>query len=83
MTSISPNVSNGEWQNVHGPRPSFTQIILPQERQLGAAVRRGWRWALQVHFLSAMVEVEEEREDWIWSSRARIAESWFNGPREH
>ena len=77
MAPISPEERSGEWQNVQGPRPSFTQMILPQERQLGAAVRRGWRWALHVHFRSAVdVDAEAEVEGaWIWSSRARIAES--------
>lgn len=53
-------------------------MILPQERQLGAEVRSGWRWAWQVHFLRAgeAVLVEERvRVGFVWSSRARMAES--------
>ena len=63
----------GAEQNVHGARPSFVQIILPQERQLGAAERRGcWR-PMQRQRLrdgsgAGMVGLVD-------SSRARMAES--------
>ncbi len=60
-------------QKVQGPRPSFTQMILPQERQLGAAARRGWRVARHVHRREAGEAVE--RDGLVWSSRVRIAES--------
>ena len=59
-------------QNVQGPMPSFTQIILPQLRQLGAAARRGWRVARHVQRRDEGLAV---REGLVWSSRARIAES--------
>lgn len=62
-------------QKVQGPRPSRTQIILPQFRQLGAEVRRGWRVARQSHFRAALSAAEGEREGFVWSSRARMAES--------
>lgn len=54
-------VSRGVEQNVQGPRPSFTQMILPQDRQLGAAARRGWRVAKQSQ-RRAEGEVEFVRE---------------------
>ena len=52
--------------------PSFTQTILPQLRQLGAAARRGWRVARQVQRRD---EGSVVREAFVWSSRVRIAES--------
>lgn len=48
MAFMSWEEKRGWPQNVQGPMPSFTQIILPQLRQLGAAARRGWRVARQV-----------------------------------
>ena len=57
---------------MQGPRPSFTQIILPQLRQLGAAVRSGWRVARQVQ---RRVEGEVDRVGLVCSSRDWIAES--------
>ena len=62
-------------QNVHGPRPSFTQMILPQERQFGAAARSGWRVALQVQRREAG-EAFLARGGLVWISRVRMAESW-------
>ena len=41
MAVISWEERRGWLQNVQGPMPSLTQIILPQLRQLGAAARRG------------------------------------------
>ncbi len=73
MEAISEGESREAEQYVQGPMPSFTQIILPQLRQLGAAARRGWRVALQGQ---AREEVEAGwREGLVWSSRARMAES--------
>jgi len=61
---------------VQGPRPSFTQMILPQDRQLGAAARRGCRVARQVQRREAGETAE--REGFVCSSRVRIAESCEN-----
>lgn len=58
---------------MQGPMPSFTQIILPQLRQLGAATSRGWRVARHVQRRD---EGPEEREGLVWTSRVRMAESW-------
>ncbi len=60
-------------QKVQGPRPSFTQMILPQDRQLGATARRGWRVARQVQRREAGVAVE--RDGLVCSSSVRMAES--------
>jgi len=60
-------------QNVQGPRPSFTQMILPQDRQLGAAARRGWRVARHVQRREAGEAVESD--GLVWSSSVRMAES--------
>lgn len=49
MPWTSTALRRGEPQNVHGPRPSLTQITFPQFKQLGAAVRRGWRAPMQLH----------------------------------
>ena len=62
----------GVLQNVQGPRPSLTQITLPQFRQLGAAARSAWRVAMQLHFREA---VEARRVLFVLSSSVRIAES--------
>ena len=67
-------MKSGVPQNVQGPVPSFTHMIFPQFRQLGAAARRGWRVARQVQRRAVGEEVE--REGLVWSSRVRIAESW-------
>lgn len=45
-------------------------MILPQERQLGAAAKRGWMEALHVHFCGVL----EERLGFVVSSRAEMAE---------
>ena len=74
MEVIWEEVRRGWPQNVQGPMPSFTQIILPQLRQLGAAARRGWRVARQVQ--RRAVGEELLREGLVWSSRVRMAESW-------
>lgn len=50
-------------QNVQGPKPSRTQITLPQFKQLGAAARRGWRAATQLQRREAMPE--EVLEVWV------------------
>lgn len=58
-------------QNVHGPKPSFMQMTLPQARQFGAAPCRGCRVATQLHFrlfLSSNV-------GFVVISSARIADS--------
>lgn len=74
MEVISEELRRACPQNVQGPMPSFTQMILPQFRQLGAALRRGCRVARQVQ---ARAEGEEAwREGLVWTSRARMAESW-------
>lgn len=57
-------------QNVHGPSPSRTQMILPQERQLGAASSSSWRCAWQLHLRDAVVRV-----GFVLSSSARSTES--------
>ena len=63
----------GAEQNVQGPRPSFTQIILPQLRQLGAARSNGWRVARQ---LQRRADGSDwERAGLVCTSRVRIAES--------
>lgn len=72
MDAISVEERRGCEQKVHGPMPSFTQIILPQLRQLGAAARRGCRVARQSQ---RRAEGSEDREGLVWSSSARIAES--------
>lgn len=63
---------------MQGPSPSFKHMIFPQLRQLGAARRRGWRVALQLQ--GSRVEGKEEEEEdlvgLVWSSRARMAESY-------
>ena len=58
MAWISAGARSGVEQNVHGPIPSFTQMILPQLRQLGAAARRGWRVAWQVQRRFAFSEAD-------------------------
>lgn len=68
---ISLGDSNGLRQNVHGPRPSLTQMILPQLRQLGAAARRGCRVALQSQRRAEMSLIL----GLVCSSRERMAES--------
>ena len=74
MEVIWEEVRRGWPQKVQGPMPSFTQIILPQLRQLGAAARRGWRVARQVQ--RRAVGEELLREGLVCSSRVRMAESW-------
>ena len=74
MAAISSEDRRGCPQNVQGPMPSFTQIILPQFRQLGAAARRGWRVARHVQRRD---EGSAERDGLVWSSRVRIAESYW------
>ena len=75
MDVISAEERRGVLQNVQGPRPSFTQMILPQFRQFGAAARRRWRVALQEQARAEADWVEELREGLVWTSRVRIAES--------
>jgi len=58
---------------VQGPRPSFTHMILPQFRQLGAAARRGWRVARQIQRRAEGSAVV--RDGLVCNSRVRIAES--------
>ena len=65
-------VKSGSPQNVQGPRPSLTQITLPQLRQLGAAVRRGWREPMQ---LQARLEGSRRRVLLVLISRVRMAAS--------
>lgn len=66
---------------VQGPRPSFAQTIFPQLRQLGAAVRRACRCAMQlqrrrrVAFSCSCEFTEAARDGFVWISRARMAES--------
>lgn len=60
-------------QKVHGARPSFVQIILPQERQFGAAERRGCWEPMQEHRRS--LGSGGGIVGFVDSSRARIAES--------
>lgn len=48
---------------MHGPKPSLTQITLPQLRQFGAAARRGCRAATQLQRREAIPE--EELEVWV------------------
>ena len=74
MLCISSALSSGREQKVQGPIPSCTQMILPQLRQLGAAVRRGWRVARQSQRRDAGF-VFPERDGLVWSSRVRMAES--------
>lgn len=50
MDWISCALKSAELQKVHGPMPSFTQMILPQLRQFGAASRSGCLVAMQLHF---------------------------------
>ena len=75
MLCSSEGERRGEWQNVQGPMPSFTQIILPQLRQLGTEDRRGWRVALQEQARDFSDEVSDEEEGLVWSSRDRMAAS--------
>ena len=75
MDCIWEDERRGVEQNVQGPMPSFTHIILPQERQLGAATRRGWRVALQLQ-RRASGEALWAREGFVWISSVRIAESY-------
>lgn len=72
MELISAGESKGDEQNVQGPIPSFTQMILPQLRQLGAAVKRGWRVARHEQ---RRADGGAERDGLVCSSRVRIAES--------
>lgn len=72
MPWISRADNSGVPQNVHGPKPSLTQITLPQFRQFGAAARRGWRVAMQLHFREAE---EGSKEVLVLISSVRIAES--------
>lgn len=71
---MSAGDRSGEEQNVHGPIPSFTQMIFPQFKQLGAAARSGCRVARQGQ-RRAEAGVEAERAGSVCISRARIAES--------
>jgi len=59
-------------QNVHGPRPSLTQITLPQFRQFGAAASRGCRAPMQ---LQRRFAAGRSREEFVDISSARMAES--------
>lgn len=72
MPWISRADRRGVPQNVHGPKPSLTQITLPQFRQFGAAANKGWRVAMQLHFREA---AEGRRDVLVLISRVRIAES--------
>lgn len=76
MATVSVFDSKGLLQNVHGPNPSFTQMIFPQLRQFGAAARRGWRVAMQLQERDALFSLAEAvKVGFVWSSRERIAES--------
>lgn len=72
MDWISFELRRGELQNVHGPRPSFTQMIFPQLRQFGAASRIAWRWAMQLHFRRLLSWASEGL---VWISSSRMADS--------
>ena len=69
---ISDELRRGCPQKVQGPRPSFTQIIFPQFRQLGAVARRGCRVDMQLQAR----EGEEGRVGLVCCSSERIAESY-------
>lgn len=73
MAAMSEEERRGCPQNVQGPMPSFTQIILPQFKQLAAAARRGWRVARQVQRRD---EGSAESEGFVCISRVRMAESY-------
>lgn len=65
--------SSGVSQKVQGPKPSFTQTILPQAKQFGAAASSGCREAWQSQ---RREEVSlEANEGLVCSSSARMAES--------
>lgn len=74
MSCMSSALNRGCEQKVHGPIPSFTQMIFPQLRQFGAAVRSGCRVARQSQRRAAGFALAE-REGFVWTSRARMAES--------
>jgi hypothetical protein len=71
----SPAERMGLLQKVQGPRPSLTQMILPQFKQLGAASRRAWRWAMHVQRRRAFSSAEGAREGFVCTSNSRIADS--------
>lgn len=62
----------GVLQNVQGPRPSLTQITLPQFRQFEAAANTGWRAPIQLQRLFAAGSM---RDVFVETSSARMAES--------
>jgi len=62
-------------QKVQGPNPSFTQIILPQARQLGLASSSGWRWAIHGHFRRAFCSGVRAKDGFVCISSSRIADS--------
>lgn len=74
MSCMSSALNSGWEQKVHGPIPSFTQMIFPQLRQFGAAVRSGCRVARQSQRRAAGFALAE-REGFVWISRVRMAES--------
>lgn len=74
MDWISEELRSGWLQKVQGPMPSFTQMILPQERQLGAASSRGCRVAMQLQRRFEMSWLED-RVGFVCISRARMADS--------
>ena len=73
MDWMSCALNNAELQNVHGPMPSFTQMILPQFRQFGAASSSGCLVAIQLHF--RLLLSCEARVGFVWISSALIADS--------
>jgi hypothetical protein len=69
MDCISAQERRGDPHEEQGWRPSSAQMILPQDRQFGAGVKRGCRVAAQ-----EQVREEVEREGFVESSRAAMAE---------
>lgn len=61
-------VRMGLSQKEHGCSPSSAHMILPQLRQLGAVVNKGWIEALQGHLRRS-----DDRDGFVESSRAAMA----------
>lgn len=72
MPCTSCAESNGVSQNVHGPKPSLTQMTFPQFKQFGAAASRGCRAPIQ---LQRRLAAGSMRDVFVDISSARIAES--------
>jgi hypothetical protein len=70
---MSCALNKAELQKVHGPMPSFTQIIFPQFKQFGAASSKGCLVAMQLHF--RLLLSCEARVGFVWISSALIADS--------